>query len=214
MFGSDEKATVQTAFIPKMIAAVAMISLAYILLFMTPENYRATLQAEINALKPIIGKLESDEVLQRASGMYSWAFVNTGIISAMEDSAIPTGEINGESFWIQPLIRIVENLKLLFYQSSYRMSVFLHWLALGLPFIFAMAADGLYKRKIKQYEFGVTSVNIFKIWVKAGVFAFFIIDIYFIFPAAGIFGVLLPPIMFLTIGFAIRYALSNISKIF
>ncbi|WP_024605518.1 MULTISPECIES: DUF4400 domain-containing protein [unclassified Pseudoalteromonas] len=205
--------TSKQSFLPRMIVATAMISLAYILLFMDPANYRATLQDEINALKPIIGKSESTLVINRATKMYQWAFIDTQTVASLE-KMVTSGGLKGEDFWLKPLIRIVENLKLMFYQSSYRLSVFIHWFFLGLPLIFAMAADGYYKRKIKQYEFGVASANIFKIWLKAGVFAFFIIDIYFIFPAAGIFGVLLPPIMFLILGFSLRYALSNVSKIF
>ncbi|MDF4421726.1 DUF4400 domain-containing protein [Vibrio parahaemolyticus] len=210
----DKETNKQKGFLARMVVAVAMISFAYILLLMTPETYRETLQAEINALKTVIGPSESKEVLERAGAMYHWAFIETGVILSMEDAVRPSGVVTGEDFWLMPMVRIVENMKLMFYQSSYRMSVFLHWLALGAPMILAMAADGFYKRRIKQYEFGVASANLFRMWVKAGLFAFFIIDVYFIFPAAGVFGVLLPPIMFLILGFAMRYALSNVSKVF
>ncbi|MDH1472668.1 DUF4400 domain-containing protein [Shewanella sp. GD03713] len=210
----DNESSKQKGFLARMVVAVALVSFAYIMILMTPEAYRETLQAEIAAFKTVIGPTESKDVIERAGAMYHWAFIETGVVQSMEDAVRPSGVVNGEDFWLMPMVRIVENLKLMFYQSSYRMSVFLHWLALGAPLIFAMAADGFYKRRIKQYEFGVASANLFRMWVKAGLFAFFIIDVYFIFPAAGLFGVLLPPVMFLILGFAMRYALSNVSKVF
>lgn len=210
----DNESSKQKGFLARMVVAVALVSFAYIMILMTPEAYRETLQAEIAAFKTVIGPTESKDVIERAGAIYHWAFIETGVVQSMEDAVRPSGVVNGEDFWLMPMVRIVENLKLMFYQSSYRMSVFLHWLALGAPLIFAMAADGFYKRRIKQYEFGVASANLFRMWVKAGLFAFFIIDVYFIFPAAGLFGVLLPPVMFLILGFAMRYALSNVSKVF
>lgn len=210
---NDKDTTVQKNFFARMVGASAMISLAYIMLLMTPDSYRLTLQEEIDGFRRLVGMVDTDEVLQRAAALYSWAFVQTGVIKSLEAMATAQG-IAGEEFWVEPMIRIVENLKLMCYQTVYRMSVFLHWLALAFPLMFALASDGYYQRKRKQYEFGVASANIFRIWVKAGVFAFFIIDVYFIFPAAGVFGVLLPPIMFLILGFSMRYALSNVSKVF
>ncbi|EJL6490522.1 DUF4400 domain-containing protein [Vibrio cholerae] len=210
---SDKDTNKQKSFLARMVAAVAMISLAYVLIVMTPEGYRQTLQAEINAFKSVVGPTDSAHVLQNAADMYSYAFLETGVVSSMEESVQITG-VGGEEFWRTPMIRIVENLKLMFYQTVFRMAVFFHWLILGAPFIFALASDGYYKRKTKQYEFGIASANLFRIWVKAGMFAFFIIDVYFIFPAAGVFGVLLPPIMFVILGFSLRYALSNVSKVF
>ncbi len=210
---NDKDTAVQKNFFSRMIAASAMISLAYILLLMTPDSYRLTLQEEINSFRTLVGIVDAEEVLQRASNLYSWAFIQTGVIQSLEAMATSQG-IAGEDFWLEPMIRIVENLKLMCYQTVYRMSVFLHWLVLAFPLMFALASDGYYQRKRKQYEFGVASANIFRIWVKTGVFAFFIIDVYFIFPAAGAFGVLLPPFMFLVLGFSMRYALSNVSKVF
>lgn len=210
---NDTDTTKQKGFFARMIAAMAMISFAYILIFMTPGTYRQTLQDEIDAFKDMVGPSDSMAVLETASSMYQSAFLDTGVIQSMEESVAQSG-VGGEQFWITPMVRIVENMKLMFYQTVYRMAVFMHWLALGFPLIFALASDGYYKRKMKQYEFGVASANLFRIWVKAGMFAFFIIDVYFIFPAAGVFGVLLPPIMFVILGMALRYALSNVSKVF
>lgn len=210
---NDKDTNVQKNFFARMVGAAAMISLAYITLMMTPGTYRLTLQEEIDAFRGLAGLTDTQQVLERATALYSWAFVQTGVIESLESMAISQG-IGGEDFWVQPMIRIVENLKLMCYQTVYRMSVFIHWLALAFPLMFALASDGYYQRKRKQYEFGVASANIFRIWVKTGVFAFFIIDVYFIFPAAGVFGVLLPPVMFLVLGFSMRYALSNVSKVF
>ncbi len=210
---SDKDTNKQKSFLARILAAVAMISLAYIVIVMTPEGYRQTLQAEINAFKRVVGPEDSALVLQNSADMFNAAFVETGVISTLEGSIELTG-VSGEEFWRTPMVRIVENLKLMFYQTVFRMAVFFHWLILGAPFIFALASDGYYKRKTKQYEFGIASANLFRIWVKAGIFAFFIIDVYFIFPAAGVFGVLLPPIMFVILGLSLRYALSNVSKVF
>ena len=213
MFDTNENNEQKKSFLGKVVIAAAMLTFAYIVIIMTPVEYRATLQSEINALKEVIGQAESKEILSRANNMYTTAFVETGAILALEELVIATG-INGEDLWRTPLIRVAENIKLMFYQSAYRLSVFIHWLALVAPFIFALAADGYYKRKKKQYEFGVASANLFRIWTKASFFSFFILDIYFIFPAAGIWGPLLPPIMFAILGFSLRYTLSNMSKVF
>ena len=210
---TDEGTKQQQGFLARLIVMVALLSFAYILVLMTPQDYRRTLQGEISSLQMAVGTEDSKGVMSRANRMYQSAFVDTGAIAAMEDSIVASG-LGGEDFWRVPMIRIVENIKLMFYQTSYRLSVFMYWFALAIPLIFALASDGFYQRKRKQYEFGVASANLFRIWVKAGMFAFFIVDVYFIFPAAGVWGVLLPPVMFVILGFALKYALSNVSKVF
>ncbi|AWK84656.1 DUF4400 domain-containing protein [Photobacterium damselae] len=200
-------------FMQRFIFIIAALSIGYLILLMEPQSYRETLQSEINSYRSIAGPTESKIALARAYGMYKWAFINSNIVPAMEAAITPT-EYYGQEYWQKPVIRVVENIKLLFYQSCYRISVFISWFILGLPLMLALGADGYYKRKMKQYEFGVASANLYRIWVKTGLFAFFIIDLYFIFPAAGIFGVILPPAMFLILGLSTRYALSNVSKVF
>ena len=200
-------------FLQKMILMVSAVSIAYLVFIMQPQEYRESLQGEINSFRSVAGPLESKSVLSRAYGMYNWAFIQTNIVPELERIVTPTTYV-GQNYWQEPVIRVVENVKLLFYQSCYRISVFISWFILGMPVMFALGADGFYKRKMKQYEFGVASANLFRIWIRTGLFAFFIIDIYFIFPAAGIFGVILPPAMFLILGFSTRYALSNVSKVF
>ncbi|KAB1176630.1 hypothetical protein C5F64_17245 [Photobacterium damselae subsp. damselae] len=200
-------------FMQRFIFIIAALSIGYLILLMEPQSYRETLQSEINSYRSIAGPTESKIALARAYGMYKWAFINSNIVPAMEAAITPT-EYYGQEYWQKPVIRLVENIKLLFYQSCYRISVFISWFILGLPLMLALGADGYYKRKMKQYEFGVASANLYRIWVKTGLFAFFIIDLYFIFPAAGIFGVILPPAMFLILGLSTRYALSNVSKVF
>lgn len=210
---AEKSSTKEYTFMQKFILMVSAASIAYLVFIMQPQEYRETLQSEINSFRTVAGPLESKTVLTRAYGMYNWAFIQTNIIPEMEKIVTPTSYV-GQNYWQEPVIRIVENIKLLFYQSCYRISVFISWFILGVPVMFALSADGFYKRKMKQYEFGVASANLFRIWVRTGLFTFFIIDIYFIFPAAGIFGVILPPAMFLILGLAIRYALSNVSKVF
>lgn len=214
MFGTDDNnSSQQKSFLGRMIAMVGMLSLAYIMLIMSPEDYRTTLQAEIDSFKELVGNDDAYKVIKRSGEMYQYTFVDTKVVEKLEWLAQSEG-LGGEKELIHPLIRIVENIKIMFYQSVYRMSVFMHWLALVFPLIFALGSDGYYKRKMKQYEFGISSANIYRIWIKAGIFAFFIIDVYFIFPASGYFGVLLPPLMFIILGISIRYALSNVSKVF
>ena len=215
MFDNEDshKGSGSGSFFGRMILCVAALSLGYILLFMSPEDYRKTLQAEITAFKTTVGEKDARDVLSLSNSIYSYAFVKSQVVPGLEGLLETTG-LNGENLWRLPLVRVIENLKLIFYQTSYRLSVFLHWLMFGLPLFIVMALDGYYERRKKQYEFGVTSANYFRIWVKAGGLAFLIIDIYFIFPAAGIFGALLPPLMFFLLGLSIRYTISNISKIF
>ena len=210
---AEKASNKEYTFLQKFILMISAVSIAYLVFIMQPSGYRESLQSEINSFRTVAGPMESKVVLARAYSMYHWAFIETNVVPEMEKIVTPTNYV-GQNYWQEPVIRIVENVKLLFYQSCYRISVFISWFILGVPVMFALGADGYYKRKMKQYEFGVASANLFRIWVHTGLFAFFIIDVYFIFPAAGIFGVILPPAMFLILGLATRYALSNVSKVF
>lgn len=210
---NDKDTKKQQGLTERMLTLVVMLSLAYVILLVTPSGYRSSLQSEINSFRTFVGQQDTRKVLNNAEFLYRFSFVNTGVINAIDQTFTPK---EGEKLspWLKPLERVAENAKLMLYQASFRLAMFCYWLILGFPLITCLTLDGYYKRRIKQFEFGVASANLFRIWLKTGLFAFLILDIYFILPVAGEIGVFLPPLMFLIVGYALRHVLSNTSKIF
>jgi len=197
----------------RILLTLIMLTVAYLFIFMTPGAHRESLQKEITAFKTMATEEDQEIILARAKGYYYSGFIDTGVVIYLERLTIKQN-INMEGWWRDHLIRIVDNLKLLFYQASFRFSLFGYWLLIGCPLVISLFADGYYKRRIKQYEFGVASIGSSKIALKVVAISILMIQIYFIFPYAGEYGIYLPPLMFLLIGLMGQTILSNYSKVF
>lgn len=211
MFG-DKTLTIEKIMLRAM-GSLILLMTAYFAILMEPHSYRVQLLEEINESSSLLNEARGNYLVNVATNLYFEAFVDTGFVRYIELATL-SRDIELEEWWITHVTRIVENTKLLLFQASYRLLYFLYWGVFFVPCLIPLLADGYYKRRIKQYEFGVASTGMTQIWRKIFSITILLLYLYFIFPSTGQFVVYIPMTVFLIIGIAGHHLLSNYAKVF
>jgi hypothetical protein len=122
--------------------------------------------------------------------------------------------LNGESLWRNPLTRIINNIKSLWYQTLIRISLMLFWFWMAIGMIGAAVVDGLMQRKIRQHEFTSPSTGYFRVAMWSSTLVILMLEVYCIVPAyfASQIFPLFPLLSAVIIAWLVKVTLSNSAK--
>lgn len=210
------------------LSLTSKLSLVYIVVFIgviifaDPSWMRQQIRDEVASFQQWTGPEAGQQVTQKAQDWYYFLFKNSGIEALVNDFFAPdlsliesnTGLVNAGNPIFSKLTTGVENFWLLMYQSVFRMAVLQYWMIFAVGLSLAAFCDGLVKRKIKQYTFGWSSVNVFRLSVKALVTAPFLIITYLSIPVVPSYAHFMPLIIFIGLGIAMHYMASNMQRVF
>lgn len=203
---------VPTTFIGRVVIAVTLLVLAYILVIMQSQQFNDSLVNEIKLIEKMVGENNTKLIVNRAKNWYRITMHDTYIGELMDYTHKDT-KWKGDEIWRTPMVRITNNLKSIWYQACLRLSLALFWMFICLPMIFASLYDGYNARKVKQHQFSVSSTGFFRISYWLIISMFVLSQLYFIIPSAGLIGPTFPLIVTLIISLVGRYVISNLAKV-
>lgn len=203
------------------LSALFLIIFILIVIFGEPKWMEEQIQVELNDIVNTIGEDTGMKIINRANDWYAIAFKETGIEKAINQT-IGYDNLKEKNKGIRNMGKGLSNglhksLKtfwLMMYQSTVRLSVLAYWGVFLSAVIVASAIDGYNKRRVKQHNFGWTSVNVFRMSVKILVFLPFIIMTYLTFPVVPAYIQFFPVIILIVVAIAMNYLVSNMQKLF
>ncbi|AZL83385.1 DUF4400 domain-containing protein (plasmid) [Aliivibrio salmonicida] len=192
--------------------AVLMGSIAYMVFALNLNDYKLSLNNEINSSRELIGE-NSIEVIERGKRYFS--IIDNLLYRSTESNSIV--ENNARNYkGVSNILSFGDELgakfRLMTYQAAYRISLLQYWLIALMPAFLAIVYDGVNTWRIKKYEFGNTSDKRQKAWMQLIGFCMFFLNLYFIMPFSGGFGALLPPTLMIIIIILIRNAITHVTK--
>lgn len=203
------------------LSVVFMMVFVAILIFAEPDWMENQIQSELNDFVSMAGEESGEKVIARATNWYTLIFKDTGAESTINktigyDNNAETNEgiRDAGADFSRGIAKSLKTFWLMMYQSMFRLSVLSYWLVFFGAIVVASAVDGYIKRRIKQHNFGWTSVNVFRMSAKILVFCPFAILTYITFPIIPAEIQLLPIAILLVVAIAVHHLVSNTQKLF
>lgn len=195
-------------------------SLAVILIIVPSASFQREVESEVKSLALLVDLPQWMEVTNKVTMRYSEHYIQSGIQDGVSDALLPKSsykikEIVAKYKGDFILSRVVNNLHILAYQMTYRITILGFWVFLLLPYFIAVIHDGYIERRIKMYEPKQISIKGSRIWTRSIVYIVILVFSYLVIP--NFMGVTVaawfPLIMLMATGYAIKKTISNYMKV-
>ena len=113
------------------------------------------------------------------------------------------------------LSRVVNNLHILAYQMTYRITILSFWFLLLIPYFIAVIYDGYTQRCIRMYEPKQISIKGSRLWTRSIVYIIVLAFSYLVIPNfLGVtFAAWFPFVMLMLVGYAAKKTIENFMKV-
>ncbi|MFQ3188883.1 MAG: hypothetical protein ACI936_000003 [Paraglaciecola sp.] len=162
-------------------AVLIFTSLVYLMLGISTADYQKAIKSEGYGLQAITGVEEFKEVKARADSWYNTISVETGFEDFINRLLVKKERFDSGLKVLAD--RMADNIKLIIYQSAFRISTFWLWFVISLPFLVASIIDAVYLWKSKKFSFGQMTIRRFHLWRRVTVTCIFAMLMFFLVPA-------------------------------
>ncbi|WP_076415066.1 DUF4400 domain-containing protein [Shewanella sp. UCD-KL12] len=209
--------------VTKLISLLLLIFTASLLVILTavPSSiFQREVENEVKSLSKLINVTQWIEVTDKVNVNYSEKYIETGMQSAVEETLLPSG-----NYKIKKIIenfkgdfvlnRVVNNLHILAYQLTYRISILSFWFLLLIPYFIAVIYDGYTQRRIRLYEPKQVSIKGSRVWTRSIVYIIVLAFSYLVIPNfLGVtFAAWFPLLMLMLVGYACKKTIENYMKV-
>jgi hypothetical protein len=175
-------------------AVLIFASLVYLMLGISTPDYQEAIKSEGLALQKITGAEEFRGVKARADSWYNTISVETGFEDFINRLLVKRERFDSGLKVLAD--RMADNIKLIIYQSAFRISTFWLWFVIATPFLVASLIDAVYLWKSKKFSFGQMTIRRFHLWRKIAVTCILAMMMFFLVPAImGPVVVYFPPVI-------------------
>lgn len=193
-----------------------LIVFGYVLLVADYPTYAQKVYAEIQDNVSLIGDENAHGVINRAKHIYALLErmlppIDGDSLKGAQGNSFNVGGDSLDWLRVSPY-DLWHKFLLLMYQIFFRFSLLLWWGGALLPLTIALIFQGYNERKIKMYEFQVSSAVKQNIWIRMSAFFSFMLSLYLILPYAAGFGVLYPPVAMVMSAIIAKNIITHITK--
>lgn len=202
------------------IVLICTISLAVVLTAIPSSVFQHEVENEVKSLSKLINITRWVELTSEVNSRYSEKYIESGAQDTVEKALLPSGNYKTREIIAIfkgdfVLNRVVNNLHILAYQMTFRITILGFWLLMLSPYFVAVIFDGYTQRRIRMYVPEQISIKGSRLWTRSIVYIFILSFSYLIVP--NFLGMTLaawfPLIMLMLVGYATKKTIENYMKV-